>query len=145
MIKEILGVIAYYTPPPLNKYFYKIRGVKIKDISSTWIGLGAVIDNAYPEKISIGENVTISVGVKIFAHTEPPKTIQEKFMPMSIKDVKIGNNVFIGAGACILPGVNIGEYVVIGAGSIVMKDIPSYSVCVGNPAKVIKDIRDTEA
>ena len=142
MIKEILGVIAYYTPPPINKYFHKLRGVKIKCVSSTWIGLGTIIDNAYPERINIGKNVTISVGVKIFAHTEPPKTIQEKFMPMSIKDVKIGDNVLIGAGACILPGVNIGEYVIIGAHSVVTKDIPSYSVCVGNPARVIKNIRD---
>ena len=51
--------------------------------------------------------------------------------------VSIGNNVFIGAGSIILPGVNIGDKAVIGAGSVVTKDIPTNSVAVGNPAKVI--------
>ena len=52
--------------------------------------------------------------------------------------VKIGNNVFIGYGAIILPGVNIGNDVVIGAGSVVSKDVPSGSIVAGVPAKVIK-------
>ena len=141
MIKEILGVVAYYVPPPLNKYLHVLRGVKIKEPSSVWIGFGSLLDNAYPQKITIGENVTIAVGVQIFAHTEPPITIQEKYMPIVIKDVKIGDNVFIGAGSCILPGITIGNDVIIGAHSVVTKDIPSYSVCVGNPAHVVKDIR----
>lgn len=52
-------------------------------------------------------------------------------------EVKIGSNVFVGAGSIILPGVTIGDRVVIGAGSVVTKDIPDNSVAVGNPAKVI--------
>jgi acetyltransferase-like isoleucine patch superfamily enzyme len=52
--------------------------------------------------------------------------------------VKIGNDVWIGYGVIILPGVSIGDGAVIGAGSVVAKDIPPYSVVVGNPAKVIK-------
>ena len=51
--------------------------------------------------------------------------------------VEIGNNVFIGAGSIVLPGVTIGDNVVIGAGSIVSRNIPTNSVAVGNPAKVI--------
>ena len=50
--------------------------------------------------------------------------------------VNIGNNVWIGAGAIILPGVSIGDNSVIGAGSVVTKDIPNNSIAVGNPAKV---------
>jgi maltose O-acetyltransferase len=142
MIKEVIGVLAYYMPPPLNKYLHILRGVNIKQSSSVWIGLGSLLDNKYPNKISIGKNVTISVGVQIFAHTEPPITIQKNYMPMVIKEVIIGDNIFIGAGSCILPGVTIGNDVIIGAHSVVTKDIPSYSLCVGNPAKVIKDVRE---
>ncbi len=56
--------------------------------------------------------------------------------------VKIGNNVFIGAGSVVLPNVTIGNDVIIGAGSIVTKDIPSNSVAVGNPARVIKTFEE---
>ena len=56
------------------------------------------------------------------------------------KDVIIGNNVWIGANATILPGVKIGDNVVIGAGAVVTKDVPANSVAAGNPAVVIREI-----
>lgn len=57
-------------------------------------------------------------------------------------DVHIGNNVWIGAGSVVLPGVTIGDNTVIGAGSIVTKDIPSNVVAVGNPCKVLREINE---
>ena len=59
-----------------------------------------------------------------------------------IAPITIGNNVYIGEGCIILPGVNIGNNVIIGARSIITKDIPNNSVAVGSPAKVIKNIDD---
>ena len=56
------------------------------------------------------------------------------------RPIKVGNNVWIGGNVVVLPGVTIGDNVVIGAGSIVNKDIPSKSVAVGNPCKVIKSL-----
>jgi len=55
------------------------------------------------------------------------------------KGIVIGKDVWIGRRAIILPGETIGDGVVIGAGAVVAKDIPSYSVVVGNPARVIKN------
>ena len=55
--------------------------------------------------------------------------------------ITIGNNVWIGGGTTILPGVEIGDNVVIGAGSVVVKSIPSDCVAVGNPARVVKKLR----
>lgn len=52
--------------------------------------------------------------------------------------IRIGNDVWIGANACILPGVTIGDGAVVGAGAIVTKDIPPFAIVVGNPARVIK-------
>lgn len=54
--------------------------------------------------------------------------------------IKVGNNVWIGGGVNVMPGVTIGDNVVIGAGSVVTKDIKSNSVAVGSPCKVIKKI-----
>ena len=56
------------------------------------------------------------------------------------KPVTIGDNVWIGGSVTILPGVTIGDNVTIGAGSVVTKDIPSNSIAVGNPCKVVKKV-----
>ena len=57
------------------------------------------------------------------------------------KPIKVGNNVWIGGNITVLPGVTIGDNVTIGVGSVVVKDIPSNIVAVGNPCKVIKEIK----
>jgi acetyltransferase-like isoleucine patch superfamily enzyme len=57
------------------------------------------------------------------------------------KPVNIGKYCWIGAGTIILPGVKIGDFSIIGAGSVVVRDIPPYSIAVGNPARVIKHRR----
>ena len=54
--------------------------------------------------------------------------------------ITIGNDVWLGAGVIVLPEIAIGEGSIIGAGSIVTKNVPPYSVAVGNPARVIKKI-----
>ena len=89
--------------------------------------------------IEIGQNVMIGPKVIIGGrnHGMDIKTPMNK-QPSVPKKVQIGDDVWIGAGAIILAGVSIGAGTVIGAGSVVTKSIPSYSVAVGNPAKIIK-------
>ena len=65
-------------------------------------------------------------------------------MIMKSISVKIENNVWIGAGAILLPGVTIGDNTVIGAGSIVTKDIPENVIAVGNPCRVMRKITDRD-
>ena len=69
------------------------------NISNTWIGFGSILDNRYPELIEIGENVVISFGAKILAHTEVPKNFKKLGMKNKINKTTIKSNVFIGAGA----------------------------------------------
>ena len=57
---------------------------------------------------------------------------------LTMVPIKIGNHVWVGAGATILKGVTVGDHAIIGGGSVVNKDVPPYAVVVGNPAKVVK-------
>ena len=92
------------------------------------------IDVNHAHLITIGNYVTVAPRVIILAHDASTKRIINY---TKIGTVTIGDYSFIGAGSIILPNVHIGDHVIIGAGSIVSKDIPSHSVAVGNPAKVI--------
>lgn len=96
---------------------------------------GVVIDPSHCWHISIGDNVILAPRVHILAHDASTKIFLNY---TRVANTRIGNNVFIGAGTIVLPGVTIGDNVVIGAGSIVTKDIPNDSVAVGNPACVVK-------
>lgn len=93
-----------------------------------------IIDDSHPNLITIGDKVTLAPRVHILAHDASTK---HNIGKTRIGLVNIGNNVFIGAESIILPGVTIGDDVVIGAGSVVTKDIPSNSVAVGNPARIV--------
>ena len=96
-----------------------------------------VLDEA---PVCIGDDCFIGPNVSIYTacHSTDPverNTRQEWAMP-----VTIGNNVWIGGSVTILPGVTIGDNVTIGAGSVVTRDIPSNTVAVGNPCKVVKNL-----
>lgn len=93
-----------------------------------------IIDPGHCWLIEIGNNVTFAPRVHVLAHDA---STQKELGYTKIGLVKIGNNVFVGAGSIILPHTKIGDNVIIGAGSVVAKDIPSNSVAVGNPARVI--------
>lgn len=91
-------------------------------------------------EIIIGDNVLMGPGSKIISANHNLKDFNKH---TKSKPVIIGSNVWIGADAIILPKVKIGNNVIIGAGSIVTKDVPSNSIAVGNPCKVIKKINKT--
>lgn len=95
---------------------------------------GVILDPSHCWLINIGDNVTMAPRVHILCHDASTKTFLNY---TKIGRVIIGNNVFIGAESVVLPNVNIGDNVIIGANSTVTKDIPSGSVAVGSPAKVI--------
>lgn len=94
-----------------------------------------------PFLISIGNNVTITPGVKFQTHDGGVGLFRKEFPGINVFGrITVGNNVFIGEDAMVMYGVNIGDNVVIGARSVVTRDIPSNSLAVGVPARVIKSI-----
>jgi len=95
---------------------------------------GVILDPSHCWLIEIGDDVTLAPRVHILCHDASTKA----FMNFTkVGNVTIGNRVFIGAESVILPGVTIGNDVVIGANSTVTHNIPSNSVAVGSPARVI--------
>ena len=90
--------------------------------------------------IYVGDYVLFGPNVNIATANHPIDPELRKKALQYNKSVCIGNNVWIGAGAVIVPGVRIGDNSVIGAGSVVTKDIPADCVAVGNPCRVIKTI-----
>lgn len=92
-----------------------------------------------PYLITLGDNVIITGGVQFLTH-DGSIGIFKKTDPdlLIVKPITVGNDVFIGYGSTIMPGVNIGNRCIIAAGSVVAKDVPDNSVVGGVPAKFIK-------
>lgn len=109
-----------------GKYVYANYNLTIVDDGHVYVG----------DRVKFGPNVIIATA----GHPIDPE-LRLKGLQYN-KDVYIGNNVWIGGGVIIVPGVKIGDNSVIGAGSVVTKDIPSNVVAVGNPCKVLREIND---
>lgn len=90
--------------------------------------------------VTFGDNVFIGPNVGIYTASHPLDAETRNQGLETAYPVLIGNNVWIGAGVQILPGVSIGDNTVIGAGSVVNKSIPANVLAVGNPCRVIKEI-----
>ena len=98
-----------------------------------------VVDDGH---IYVGDRVMFGPNVVIATANHPVNVELRNRQLQYNKDVHIGNNVWIGAGAVICPGVNIGDNTVVGAGSIVTKDLPANVVALGNPCRVVREIGD---
>lgn len=90
--------------------------------------------------VYVGDRVLFGPNVVIATSNHPLNAKLRRQEMQYVRDVHIGENVWIGAGAIILPGVTIGKNTVIGAGSIVTRDIPEQVLAVGNPCRVIRKI-----
>jgi len=90
--------------------------------------------------IYVGDNVMFAPNVVIATAGHPINPELRRRVGQYNIPVHIGNNVWIGAGAVVMPGVTIGDNSVIGAGSVVTRDIPANVVAVGNPCRVLREI-----
>ena len=97
-----------------------------------------------PGKITFGNNVFIAPNCGFYtAHHPIDKDMRNALLEYA-KPITVGDDVWIGGGTVVLPGVTIGSDVVIGAGSVVTKDIPDHSVAYGNPCRVIRPITEAD-
>ncbi len=136
IMRELLGAIGadFVIRPP----FYCDYGCHIFAGDRLFINYDCTILDC--NKVYLGNDVLLGPKVQIYTayHPTDPEirlTGQEQAAPVSV-----GNNVWIGGGATVCPGISIGSNVTIGAGSVVTKNIPDNVVAVGNPCRVIKTV-----
>ena len=127
LIKKIIKRVLYGAPLVHN---YTIGNIKHHNTK---------IDTLTPNLVFIGDFFVSAPGSRILTHDA---SLFMKYNIYKVGKVIIGNNVFLGANAIIMPGVTIGDDVIIGAGSVVTKDVKSGLVVAGVPAKVITTVED---
>lgn len=136
VLADLLGSLGEHTVirPPL----YVDYGVHLQVGSRTFVNFGLVaLDVA---GITIGDDVQIGPNVQLLTPTHPVDPEPRRNKLEAAEPISIGNNVWLGGGAVVCPGVTIGENTVVGAGAVVTKDLPANVLAVGNPARVIREI-----
>lgn len=91
-------------------------------------------------QISIGDGVQIGPHVQLLTPVHPLEARRRADRWETAKPIRIGDNVWIGGGAIVCPGVTIGSNTVVGAGTVVVKDLPAAVLAVGNPARVLRKL-----
>lgn len=109
-----------------------LDGAEISFGNDVWAGPGCYF--ATPVHPLLGKERALRMGDKGVAH------LWERNEP-----IVVGNDVWFAAGVIVNPGVNIGDGAVIGSGSVVTKDIPPYTLCFGNPCRVIREITEQDS
>jgi maltose O-acetyltransferase len=99
-----------------------------------------MIDNLYPDRVTIEEGATVSAHSTILAHDEA--AAYARGGEEVVKPVRIGKCAFIGVHCVILPGITIGDNSIVGAGSVVTHDIPPRTTFAGVPARQIQEASD---
>ena len=99
----------------------------------------------FRSKVTFGNNVFIAPDCGFYTAGHPVDAASRNEGWEYAYPINVGNDVWIGGGVKVMPGVTIGNNVVIGGGSVVVKDIPDNSIAVGNPCKVIKKIKSGKA
>ena len=147
LLRQMLGSIGKYSSIDINFHCECGKHIFIGDKVIINMNCTFLDDNI----IKIGNNVLIAPNVQLYTATHPINAnerfvndwdersgdlfFRTKALPITIED-----NVWIGGGTIVLPGITIGRNSVIGAGSVVTKSIPTYSVAVGNPCRVIREL-----
>ena len=135
LISQLLGQESDITIQPP---FFCDYGENIKVGKNVYFNFNCVVLDV--AQVTIGDNVLIGPSVQIYTATHPLGAAERREGLESGEPITIGDDVWIGGGAIICPGVTIGDRSVIGAGSVVTRNIPSDVVVAGNPAKVIREL-----
>ncbi len=134
LLDELLGTVGDGTVirPPFRVDF----GGRIRIGARCFANVGLVaLDVA---EIVIGDDVQIGPNVQLLTPTHPVDAESRRAKWEAARPIRIGDNVWLGGGAIVLPGVTIGENTVVGAGTVVVRDLPADVVVVGNPARVVR-------
>jgi acetyltransferase-like isoleucine patch superfamily enzyme len=123
LLNRLLQLLTLLLPggQSLRVLLHRMRGVQVG--KNAWISYNVILETAYPELITIGDDAFIGIGTIVIAHFREAR-----------RGVRIGNRAFVGPGVIVLPDVEIGDGAVITAGSVVTSSVPAMTVAQGNPA-----------
>jgi maltose O-acetyltransferase len=136
VLAELVGTLGEGTEirPPLRLDY----GYNLHVGARTFVNVGLVaLDVA---RITIGDDVQIGPNVQLLTPTHPLDAERRRDKWESAEPISIGDNVWLGGGVIVLPGVSIGANTVVGAGAVVTRDLPANVVAVGNPARVVRTL-----
>jgi len=138
ILAELLGAVGAGVEivPPLHVDY----GYQTSIGPGTFINAGAMLLDVGP--IRLGADVQIGPYVQLLTPTHPLDPVLRRTGTEAGEPITIGDNVWLGGGAVVCPGVTIGENTVVGAGAVVTRDLPANVVAVGNPARVIRSLVD---
>jgi maltose O-acetyltransferase len=136
LLEALLGSVGADTEirPP----FFVDYGSHIRIGARCFANFGLVALDVAP--ITIGDDVQIGPNVQLLTPTHPVEAQPRRDKWEAAEPITIGDNVWLGGGAIVLPGVTIGENTVVGAGAVVTKDLPADVVAIGNPARVVRTL-----
>jgi maltose O-acetyltransferase len=137
LLRDLFGAVGEGTT--VKQRFSCDYGFNIRVGRNLFVNYDCVFLDVAP--IEIGDDVQIAPAVQLYTATHPLDPAVRRSGLEAGKPIRIGDNVWIGGGAIILPGVTVGDDAVIGAGSVVTRDVPPGVVVVGNPARARGDAR----
>ncbi|MCM1032293.1 MAG: sugar O-acetyltransferase [Odoribacter sp.] len=138
LLRKLLGHVG--SNPVVHQPFRCDYGENISFGDNVFVNFGlTVLDEA---KVTIGSNVFIGPNVSIYTACHPLEAGERRRGIEWAEPVTIGNDVWIGGNAVILPGVTIGDGCVIGAGAVVTRSVDPYTLAAGNPARPIRKVSE---
>jgi acetyltransferase-like isoleucine patch superfamily enzyme len=133
----LLGNLVRVAPVGIRNVLHRWRGVKMG--RDCFIDPNAILETAYPENITLGDDVRVTAGAIVMTHIKAPHLLRDRgYVPVVLKPVVLNSHSFIGVNAVVMPGVTVGEGGVVTSGSVVLADVPPFTMVSGNPAKVVK-------
>jgi len=138
LLTELLG--AYGEGSEIRPPLYCDYGFQTRVGARTFANFGLVLLDVGP--VTIGDDVQIGPNVQLLTATHPlsPRLRREKWE--SARPIDIGDNVWLGGGVIVCPGVTIGHNTIVGAGSVVTRDLPPDVLAVGSPARPVRTLED---
>lgn len=136
ILTDLLG--SFGAGSEIRPPFYCDYGTYLHVGARTFVNFGLTALDA--ATITVGDDVQIGPQVQLLTPTHPIDPDLRRAKWEAAEPIAVGDNVWLGGGSIVLPGVTIGEHTVVGAGAVVTRSLPAGVVAVGNPARIIRSV-----
>jgi len=138
LLRDLLAQVG--DDPWIEPPFFCDYGTNLSIGNRFYANTGCVVLDSAP--VTIGDRVLLGPAVQLLAATHPLEPELRAQGLEYAEPIAVGDDVWLGGGAVVLPGVTIGDRAVVGAASVVTRDVPADAVVAGNPARVIRSLEE---